>query len=114
MARGHGAGQAGQHLAIGKDLGNMAKAAMRIEFAPVEAGNAHRFLPAVLQGVKAKRGYARRILDADHAENAALLAQLVAVTVKKRVSKVHGFAPGSAKRRFGPSWPRKQGERSNR
>ncbi|GGB91592.1 hypothetical protein GCM10011494_07470 [Novosphingobium endophyticum] len=64
----------------------MAEAAVRIEFAAVVTGDAHGFLAAVLQRMESGGGDVRRILGSDHAENAALFAQLVPVGVTKGVS----------------------------
>ena len=70
----------------------MAQPATGKEFLSVEAGHANRFLAAMLQRVEAKRDDRRGIARTDHAENAALFAQLVAIGIKERVGKVHGIA----------------------
>src|SRR5688572_4166093 len=67
----------------------MAEPAAGEELGAVEAGDADRFLPAMLQGVEAERAGGGRFGCTDHAENAALLAQLVAVQVQEWVGKVH-------------------------
>ena len=67
----------------------MAEPAAGEELLPVEAGDADRFLPAVLQRMQAERARRRRLVRADNAENAALFPQLVAVRVEEGVGKVH-------------------------
>jgi len=89
VARGHVAWQLVEDRLVGKDLGNMAKAPAGEEFVAVPADDAAGFLPAVLQGVQAKRSDRGRFRAADHAEDAAFLAQLVAVGVQEWVSDVH-------------------------
>ena len=59
--------------------GDMAHRAVGVEIVAVEAGDAGRFLAAVLQRVEAERDQRRGALRAGHAEDAALLAQLVVV-----------------------------------
>ena len=53
----------------------------------VEAGDAGRFLAAMLQRVEAERDEARGVVGAPDAENAAFLAQLVVV---ERIGGQHG------------------------
>ena len=57
----------------------MAERAVRVELAPVEGDDAGRFLAAMLQGMQAEHGAGRGLVDAEDAENAALLLQLVVV-----------------------------------
>ena len=89
VAARHLARQFGQTAGVGKNLGDMAQPAAGEELLPVIADDADCLLPAVLQGVKPQRGGCRGFLRADHAENAAFLAQFVAICVKERVCKVH-------------------------
>ena len=67
----------------------MAKRTPRKEFRPVKAGNAHRFLAAMLQCVKAQCGCGRGIRGIDGPKDSAFLAQLVSMEIEKRVRKVH-------------------------
>ena len=53
----------------------------------VEAGDARRFLAAMLERVEAERDEARGVVGAPDAEDAALLAQLVVV---ERIGRQHG------------------------
>jgi hypothetical protein len=51
-----------------------------VKLGAVETGDASRLLPAVLEGVEAKRDKRSRFaIGAGYAENAALLAQLVVI-----------------------------------
>src|SRR5690606_27684323 len=81
-------------------LGDMTEPAARKEFGAIEAGYADCFLSAVLKRMKAQRAHGRGLGCADHAENAALLAQLVAVLVKEGVGEVHLFRKRVANRGF--------------
>ena len=68
--------------------GDMAERPVGVEIFAVEGGDARRFLPAVLERVKAKRDEARRVVGAPNSENSALLAQFVVI---ERVGRqVHG------------------------
>lgn len=87
MAGRHRAGQFGNGLTARKVLRDMAEPAARVEFLPVEAGYADGFLTAVLQRMEAKRCNRSRIARAKHAENAAFLAEFVAILVKKRMGR---------------------------
>ena len=60
---------------------------------PSKAGDARRFLAAVLQRVKAERDETRRIVGTPDAEDAALLAQLVVV---ERIGRQHAQFPSPA------------------
>ena len=71
--------QRAHHLVAVEIAGDMAHRAMRVEIGAVEAGDAGRFLAAVLEGVQAERDEARGIVGAPHAEDAAFLAQLVVI-----------------------------------
>ena len=59
----------------------MADPAPRVELLPVEAGDAGRFLPAMLEGMEPERDEARCIVGTPDAEHAALLAELVVAPV---------------------------------
>lgn len=89
MAHGHRAGQFGDRFAAGEIIRHMPQAAAREELRPVEAGDADRFLSAMLQGMKAQRAGGGGFRCADYAENAALFMQLVAVRVEQGVGEVH-------------------------
>jgi hypothetical protein len=69
----------------------MAKPAPGVELLAVEAGDPDRLLAAVLQRMKPERDHRRGIAGADHAEDATLLAQLVAVAIGKRIGRDHVF-----------------------
>ena len=56
----------------------MAHRPVRVEMRAVEAGDAGGFLAAVLERVEAERDEAGGVVGAPDAENAALLAELVA------------------------------------
>src|SRR5690606_32564589 len=71
----------------------MAEAAAREELGAVEAGDADRFLTAVLQRMKAERAGRRRLGSPDNAEDAALLVELVAIGVEP-TRAVQGVAVG--------------------
>ena len=66
----------------------MAEAATGAEFSAVPSNDTSRFLAAMLQGMKSKRGGRRRVRRVDNAEYAALFAQLVAILVEERVGEV--------------------------
>src|SRR5690606_3106515 len=78
----HRPGQFRDGLPGRKVLGHVAEASTGEEFGAVEAGDADRLLPAMLQRMKSERASRGCLRRADHAENAALLAQLVAIRVK--------------------------------
>src|SRR4029453_17355734 len=59
--------------------GDMAECPVRVEMLAVEAGDARRFLSAMLQCVQSERNEARGVLGGPDAENAALLVQFVVV-----------------------------------
>ena len=59
------------------------------KFASIVTDNARGFLPAMLQGMEAKRRCRRRIGSVDDAKYAALFAQLVAILIEERVSDIH-------------------------
>ena len=94
MARGHIAWQMHKGLAAGKDLRDMAKAALRIELIAVKRGDSHRLLPAMLQRVEAQRHHGGGIARADDAEDAAFLTQLVPVDVPGRAITLRGLSLG--------------------
>ncbi len=88
MARRHAARQLGELGLVVEHLRNVADAAPGVELRAVVADDADRFLAAMLQRVQAQRGHRRGIvLGADHAENAALLAQLVAAKIPGAASR---------------------------
>ena len=96
VARSHEAGQFPDRFDGGKIFRNLAKPAPGIEFGTVKAGDSRRFLPAMLQSMQAQRRYRSRIGCVDDAENAAFLAQLVAVSVEKRMVRDHRCLQGPA------------------
>ena len=75
--------------------GDMAEPAPRVEFHPVKAGDAHRFLPAMLKRVEPERDETRRMVGVPHAEHAAFLAQLVPVCVRnfEGIGRQHDARP---------------------
>ena len=80
MADGQFTGQCVHHIGLGEIVAHITKAAGRVETAfGVIADDAARLLPAMLQGVQAEGHEIRRVGHADHAENAALLLQLVII-----------------------------------
>ena len=89
MARRHHPRQLGDGFAGREVLGDVAEPAAGEELGAVEAGDPDRFLAAVLQRVEAERARRGGLGSADHAEYAALFAQLVAVQVQEWVGKVH-------------------------
>ena len=111
---GHDPGQLGERGGGGEIGGDMADAAPRIELGPVKAGDAHRFLAAMLQRVEPERGGRGCIARADHPENPAFLAQLVSVEVPrgrvtKRFGQGHDSGPPAAallQPCCGRIWPR--------
>src|SRR3546814_9817802 len=70
----------------------MAQRPVGMEVPPVPACDAGRFLPAMLQGMEAKRNHGRGGLSAPHTEYAALLAQLVVVKGMFRNQRAHQSA----------------------
>src|SRR5690606_15874777 len=89
VADRHRALQRGDRFRSGEVLSHVAEPAAGEELGSVEAGDADRFLPAVLQRVQPERTGRRRVGRPDDAEDSALLAQLVAAVVKPGVSEVH-------------------------
>ena len=79
VAHGGHAGQAVDHLAAGEVVADEAHAAFRMEPLAVEGDDAGGFLAAVLEGVQAERGDRGGVGMAEDAEDAAFLAQPVAV-----------------------------------
>ena len=67
--------------------GDMAHRAVGVELRAVEAGDAGRFLAAMLQRVEAERDKGRGAVGAPDAEHAAFLAKLVVV---ERIGGQHG------------------------
>ena len=70
-------------------VAHQAKAPLRAEALAVKGDNARGFLAAMLQGVQAQRRDGRRLGMAENAEDAAFLAEAVAVEVEL-VVKVRG------------------------
>ena len=64
----------------------MAGRPVRLEVGAVEAGDAGRFLAAVLERVQAERDEARGVVGTPNAENPAFLAQLVVI---ERIGRQH-------------------------
>ena len=72
MADGQLAGQRVHHIGLGEIVTHVAEPAGRVEtVVGVIADDSPRLLPAVLQGMQAKRREIRRIRDADHAKDPA-------------------------------------------
>ena len=70
--------------AVGKAVADEAELALGVEDAPVEGDDAGRLLAAMLERVQAERGDRRGVRMAEDAEDAAFLAQRVAVEVEVR------------------------------
>ena len=81
MADGGGAGEAVDHLAAGEGVADEAEAALGVEAAAVEGDDAGGFLAAMLEGVKAERRDSGGVGVAVDAEDAAFLAERVALQV---------------------------------
>jgi hypothetical protein len=105
MARGHLAGQFDEHVLVVEHLRHMADAAVREELArflvAIKAGDAHRFLAAVLQRVQPQRRHGRGRARADHAENAAFLVQRIAIAIRGRDVPRVGVGKGGCVRDAG-------------
>ncbi len=86
MADGRRAGQALDHLAAGEVVADQAHPPLGMESLAVEGDDAGRFLAAVLEGVQAERGDRGGVRMAEDAEDAALLAQPVAVKVEPGIA----------------------------
>ena len=82
VADGGGAGQALDHFAAGEGVADEAEAAFGVEALAVESDDTGRFLPAMLERMQAKRGDRGCVRMAEDAEDAAFLAQRVAVEVE--------------------------------
>jgi hypothetical protein len=72
------AGEALDDTRVREVIADEAEVALGVELAAVEADDARRFLPAVLQRVEAERGERRGFGVAQNAEHAALFMQRVA------------------------------------
>ena len=83
MAEGHVALEPADHVSLVEVIADQAQAALRVEVVAVEGDDARRLLAAVLEGVQAQGGERRRVIMAEYAEDAALLAQPVAKAVAK-------------------------------
>ena len=81
MADGELAGQLLDHVALGEGLLDEAEPALGMVEFPVESDDAGRLFPAVLQGVQAERGDRGGVAVAIDPEQAAFLAQAVAVEI---------------------------------
>ena len=79
MPAGAHAGQAVDHMALGKGVADQAEPALGMETLAVEGDDAGGFLAAMLERVQAERGDGGGIGMAEDAEHAAFLAQGVAV-----------------------------------
>ena len=84
-------GSCAHHLVAVEIAGDVAHRPVRVEMGAVEAGDAGRFLAAVLQRVQPERDEARGIVGTPNAENAAFLAQLVVI---ERIGRQHVPASG--------------------
>ncbi|MEY9414719.1 hypothetical protein ABIF69_001161 [Bradyrhizobium japonicum] len=81
MADGHVAGQAVDHLAAGEGVADEAEAAFRVKAAAVVGDDAGGLLAAMLEGVETERGDGGGVRVAIDAEDAAFLAERVALQV---------------------------------
>ena len=90
MPCGHRARQISDRLLTREVLRDMAQSTLRIKLGSVKTRDARGFLTAMLQGMQTQCGNGGRVGCVDSSEDAALLAQLVAVFVTIGVSKVHG------------------------
>ena len=79
VAEGDVALQAADDVGLVEVVADQAQPALGMEVAAVVGDDAGRLLAAMLQGVQAERGQRRRVLVAEHAEDAAFLAQAVVV-----------------------------------
>ena len=84
MADGREALEPLDGVAVGEAVADEAELALGMEDAAVEGDDAGRLLAAVLQGVQAERRDRRGVRVAEDAEDAAFLAQRVAVEVEVR------------------------------
>jgi hypothetical protein len=82
VADGRKAEEALDRGAVREGVADEAELLLRVEDAPVEGDDAGRLLAAVLEGMKAERGDGRGIRMAEDAEDAAFLAQGVAVPIR--------------------------------
>ena len=69
--------EAADHVGLVEVVADEAEAALGMEVAAVVGDDAGGLLAAMLQGVQAERGQRRGVLVAEHAEDAAFLAQAV-------------------------------------
>ena len=69
--------EAADDVGLVEVVADEAEAALGVEVGAVEGDDAGGLLAAVLQGVQAERGQRRGVLVAEHAEDAAFLAQAV-------------------------------------
>lgn len=76
-------GQCTNNVFAVKISGDMTHRAVGLEIAAVITGNASGFLPAMLQGVQAKRDHRRRVVSVGNTKYPALFMQFIVV---KRVS----------------------------
>ena len=92
VADGERARQRLDHRVGGEVVADVAEAAGGVEaLLGVVGDDAARLLPAVLERVEAEGHEARRFLDADHAEDAAFLVELVVVRGRQRRSRRGGL-----------------------
>ena len=92
MADRGAAGELAHDLVAVEIAGDVAHRPVRMELRAVEAGDAGRFLAAVLERVEAQRDEARGVVGTPDAEHAAFLAELVVV---ERIGRQHvpAFGP---------------------
>ena len=90
MADGGGAGQAIDDVAAGEGVADEAEATLGMKPVAVIADDAGGFLAAMLKGVEAERGDGGGVGMAEDAEDAAFLAERVAVHVGIEVAQVVG------------------------
>ena len=70
------AGQRGDYPRLAVIVRNQPQPALLMEALAVEADDARRLLPTVLQGVQPQRGHGRGVRDVPHTEHTALLVRL--------------------------------------
>ena len=69
-------------VAVGEGVADEAELLLGVEDVAVEGDDAGRLLAAMLKGVQAERGDGRGVRMAEDAEDAAFLAQRVAVPIR--------------------------------
>jgi hypothetical protein len=81
VADGEGSRQARGQVPAGEGVADIAHVSFGMETVPVEAGDAARFLSAVLKGVQPERSDRRGVLDIEDPEDAAFQPRSVVVRI---------------------------------